>query len=419
MSAVTKFKPRYRADTAEIGLIDWDKLPPMSAEWVNALRTRAQLSVIETGMPTAKLERWKYTNLNAKLKKMSLRYHEAELDLSGMTDYAYSFSKGMLHCPEWVREMLEAEAPSNNKYGDMMLWQAANAYLKDGFIVDVPADKKTTSALEVTQTGRDGHYIVPRQIIRVGENAEMTIIEYQSGSRSYWANIVSQIKIEKNATLRHYRFQENSDESVITHNTHIEMEEGANYEAFTITTGAGLSRNQIHADLKGENIICRLNGVNMLDGSEIADTTITVEHQEPNCESYQDYRSVATDKAVGTFQGKIHVHQIAQKTDGYQMAKSLLLSSQATMNTKPELEIYADDVKCSHGATAGRLDEDALFYLRARGIPEKQARNLLIQAFVNEVIEGVTDKNVREQANLIVSKWLDQSDANSSAEWLE
>jgi Fe-S cluster assembly protein SufD len=197
------------------------------------------------------------------------------------------------------------------------------------------------------------------------------------------------------------------------------MEEGAKYEAFTITTGAGLSRNQIHADLKGENIVCRLNGVNMLDGSEIADTTITVEHQAPNCESYQDYRSVATDKAVGTFQGKIHVHQIAQKTDGYQMAKSLLLSSQATMNTKPELEIYADDVKCSHGATAGRLDEDALFYLRARGIPENQARNLLIQAFVNEVIEGVTDKDVREQASLIVSKWLDQSDADSHAEWLE
>ena len=219
--------------------------------------------------------------------------------------------------------------------------------------------------------------------------------------------MVTQIKVGKGARLRHYRFQDNAEASVVTHNSHIEVEAGGTYEAFTMTTGAGLSRNQIHADLLGEDIICRLNGVNMLDGGEMADTTITVDHCAPNCNSYQDYRSVLTDKAVGVFQGKIHVHQIAQKTDGFQMAKSLLLSPQATMNTKPELEIYADDVKCSHGATAGRLDEDALFYLRTRGIPEKQARNLLIQAFVNEVIEKVTDKAVRERAALIVSEWLD------------
>lgn len=408
MSAIAKFLPRYRAETATIGLIDWDKVPAASSEWVNALRTRAQTSLHETGMPTQKLERWKYTNLNAKLKKMKLGYISADLDLSGMTDYAYSFPKGLLHFPEWAQNMVEREPASQQQYGDMMLWQAANAYLKDGFILDVPQDAKNDRALNITLSGHDGAYSVPRQLIRVAAGAEFTLIEYQTGSGAYWSNIVTQIHVAKGATFKHYRFQENSEDAVITHNTHIEMEEGAQYEAFTLTTGAGLSRNQIHADLMGENIVCRLNGVNMMDGAALADTTITVEHQAPNCNSYQNYRSVVADKSTGVFQGKVHVHQIAQKTDGYQMAKSLLLSPQATINTKPELEIYADDVKCSHGATTGRLDEDALFYLRARGIPEAQARGLLIEAFVDEVIEGISDDKVCEQATHIVSRWLER-----------
>ena len=420
MGAVAKFIPRYRAETADLGLQDWESLPEASADWVNALRVRAQTTLHEIGMPTPKLERWKYTNLPARLKKMTLAYQDADLELSGLTDYAYSFPKGMLHFPKWAQEMAEQQPASEKQYGDMMLWHAANAYLRDGFILDVPESTTGNKPLNITLAGHDGAYIVPRQLIRLGAGAKFTLIEYQTGAGAYWGNITTQIHVAKGATFKHYRFQENSDKAVVTHNTHIEIEEGGHYEAFTLTTGAGLSRNQIHADLKGEAVTCRLNGVNMLDGAEHADTTITVEHQAPHCNSYQNYRSVVKDQSTGVFQGKVHVHQVAQKTDGYQMAKSLLLSPQATVNTKPELEIYADDVKCSHGATTGRLDSDALFYLRARGIPEAQARNLLIEAFVAEVLEGISDDEVQEQATHIVSRWLDQdahSDAN--AEWLE
>ena len=419
MSAVAKFTPRYRAETASLGLIDWEKLTDISAEWVNALRRRARVSLNETGLPTQKLERWKYTNLMAKLKKMTLSYQDADINLSGLTDYAYSFPKGMLHFPQWAQDMVERDAPSNEKYGDMMLWDLAGAYLKDGFILDVPAESKNNRALNVTISGCDGAYFVARQVIRIAEGAEFTLIEYQNGSGSYWGNIVTQIEVAKGATFKHYRFQENSDEAVMTQNTHIVMEEGAAYEAFTMTNGANLSRNQIHADLNGENIICTLNGVNMLGASELADTTITVDHCAPHCKSYQNYRTVAGDKATGVFQGKVHVHQIAQKTDGYQMAKSLLLSPQATINTKPELEIYADDVKCSHGATTGRLDDEALFYLRSRGIPENQARNLLIQAFVGEVIADIGCDEVREQAELIIASWLHSLDEPTSVDWGE
>ena len=406
MSAVAKFTSRYKAETADLGLIGWDQLPKASAEWVNALRRRAQRSVIETGLPTPKLERWKYTNLLAKLKKMELFQSSTEINLSGFTDYVSVFPKGLLNFPLWAQDIVEQDPPAAEKYGDMALWEVGNAFLQDGFVVDVPEGVKSDKALEIKTVGQDGGAYNARQIIRIEAGAEFTLIETQNGNGAYWGNIVTQIEIAKGATFNHYRFQENSDDAVITHNTHVIMEEGSTYEAFTITSGAGLSRNQIHADLNGENITCHLNGVNILDGSENADTTITVDHLVPNCQSNQNYRNVVADQSQLTFQGKVHVQQPAQKTDGYQMSKSLLLSQQATVNTKPELEIYADDVKCSHGATTGQLDNDALFYLRARGIGEADARNLLIQAFVNEVIDEISNEKVREEAAARVSNWL-------------
>ena len=371
-----------------------------------------------TALPTPKLERWKYTNLPAKLKKFNLQVGEADIVLSGMTDYAYAFPKVMDNFPSWAKDMVERDAPGEAQYKDMLLWQAANDSLKNGFILDVPENIQDNKALEVTYTGHDQRETTARQIIRVAKDSEFTLIEYQLGAGQYWNNVVTQIEVADGAKFNHYRFQENSDSAVVTHNTHIVLGKGSEYEAFTMTSGANLSRNQIHVDMMGEHGLCRLNGVNMLDGSEHGDTTITVEHQAPNCNSFQNYRNVVDDKSTAVFQGKVHVHQIAQKTDGYQMAKSLLLSQQATVNTKPELEIYADDVKCSHGATTGRLDDEALFYLQSRGIPEAQARNLLIQAFVAEVIEEISNADVQEQASLIVAKWLGK-DTDINDEWID
>ena len=369
-------------------------------------------------LPTPKLERWKYTNLPAKLKKFDLSESEADIALSGMTDYAYGFPKVMDNFPTWARDMVEREAPGQEKYQDMMLWQAANDALKNGFILDIPPNTQEKKALEVTYTGHDQKQTTARQIIRVAKDCDFTLVEYQLGTGQYWNNIVTQIEIAKGATFKHYRFQENSNQAVVTQNTHIILEEGAQYEAFTMTSGAHLSRNQIHVDMMGAHSSARLNGVNILDGSELGDTTITVEHQAPHCQSFQNYRNVVNDKSTAVFQGKVHVHQIAQKTDGYQMAKSLLLSGQATVDVKPELDIYADDVKCSHGATTGRLDDEALFYLQSRGISLDVAQSLLIQAFVNEVIEEVSNDDVREQAALIVSKWLNK-DLEINDAWID
>ncbi len=357
-------------------------------------------------LPTPKMERWKYTNLPAKLKKFDLRAGELDVLLSAMPNYVQLFGEYSDDLPDWVREMLARPAPGEEKYHDMMLWQAANDALKNGFVLDVPENTKGEEELKVTSFGHEDTETTARQIIRVGENAEFTVMEYQSGKSEYWSNIVTQIDLAKGARLKHYRIQENAEQAVVTQNTHVVMAEGAEYESFSLVLGANLSRNQIHVDMEGEQGACRLSGVNLLEGSRLADTTVTVEHKAPNCRSSQNYRSVATDKSVGVFQGKIHVHKEAQKTDGYQMAKSLLLSQQATINVKPELEIYADDVKCSHGATTGQLDEEALFYLRSRGIPEAEARDLLVQAFLSEVIDGISNENIRNQATEAAYWWL-------------
>jgi Fe-S cluster assembly protein SufD len=355
-------------------------------------------------LPTPKSERWKYTNLPARLKKFERAPAKADIHFDGLNDFIMPYSDDN---PAWVEEIAGRVPAGQDKYKDMMLWQAANDAPQDGYIINVPINYKAEIPLNMTITGRTGQHVTPRLIIRLGRGSELTLIEYQMGEGAYWNNAVMQIEIEDGAILNHYRFQENSSDAVVTVNTHVRVARSGHYNAFTLTNGASMSRNQIHTDLIGEGAACHLNGVNLLSGKQHADTTITVEHQAPHCESRQDYRSVLDGQSNGVFQGKVHVHQIAQKTDGYQLSNSLLLSQQATMNTKPELEIYADDVKCSHGTTSGMLDKNALFYLQTRGISENQARALLIQAFVSEVIEQIKNEQVQEQTALVVEKWLE------------
>lgn len=358
-------------------------------------------------LPSLKLERWKYTNLPSRLKSVEVAPARADIVFDGVKDFIMPYSNDN---PDWVNEIARRAPAGDKKYHDMMLWRAANdapQNFKHGYIIDIPVNYKAEIPLNMTMTGRSGQQASPRFIIRLGRGAELTLIEYQMGAGAYWNNALMQIEIGEGAIFNHYRFQENSAEAVMTVNVHAQIARSGQYNAFTLTTGANLSRNQIHADLIGEGASCHLNGVNLLGGKQLGDTTITVEHQAPHCESRQDYRSVLNGQATGVFQGKVHVHQVAQKTDGYQLSNSLLLSGQATMNTKPELEIYADDVKCSHGTTSGMLDKDALFYLQARGIPEIQARALLIQAFVSQVTEQIKNDEVREQTALVVENWLE------------
>ena len=425
MPTVSKFTPRYRAETSEPILSHWDNfvrddVSAYEADWVSALRKRAHGVLVEQGLPTQKLERFKYINLPSWIKKNELKPAKLDMVVDGYTNHVQDMDEALQSPADWVKEMLESVPAGEPQYGDMMLWHLSNAYLRDGVVVDIPANEKSETPLNFTITGHDENFTTAHHCIRVGANADITIIEYHMGAGAYLSNALTQIKIAKNARVRHYRFQENSEESAYIQNSFVELEEGATYEGFTLTNGAGISRHQAHANLIGKAAECHFNGVNLLNDKQIADTTITVEHQAPACISKQNYRNVLTDKAIGVFQGKVHVHQVAQQTDGYQKSDTLLLSGEATMNTKPELEIYADDVKCSHGTTAGRMDDNALFYLRSRGIPEKQARALLIEAFINQAMEEVTYEPILEQTSLIIQKWLAEDMAEeTNNDWVE
>ncbi len=377
-------------------------------DWLQSLRRNAYTHVQECGLPTPKSERFKYTNLPVFLKDMHLSLSEATIQVKGNTNFSYELPDVIPSPANWLKDMLSAEPPGQNKYGDMSLWNLGNAFLRDGIVVDVPEGTHGQAPLEITIKGRDSSFFSPRILVQVGENSEFTIIEAHNGQGAYWNNQITQIHLKKNARLRHYRIIENPDISACTQNTHVQAEEGAYYETFTLTSATGLSRNQIHVELLGSGAECTLNGANMLSGAQHSDTTITIEHKAPHCISHQNYRNVLDDCSSGVFQGKVHVHQIAQKTDGYQLSNTLLLSDGAKMNTKPELEIYADDVKCSHGTTTGKLEDTPLFYLRSRGISEKEAKALLIQSFVSEVVEKIEDNHVQEIIRQKVLEWLKQ-----------
>ncbi|MCB1592116.1 MAG: Fe-S cluster assembly protein SufD [Alphaproteobacteria bacterium] len=259
---------------------------------------------------------------------------------------------------------------------------------------------------DILWEGFEGQHQQPRLAIILEEGAELTVIERHRGAGAYWKNMVTDVTVGPNAKLHHIRIVEDSAEAVQTNMARVTIARDGVYDCFSMNAGGAMTRHQIHAVLRGPNITCSLNGVNLLKGSQHADTTILMEHQAPHCVSNQFYRSLLDDQSRGVFQGKVHVHREAQKTDGYQLSNALLLSPSAEMDTKPELEIYADDVKCSHGATTGPLDEEPLFCLRSRGLSADAARLLLIQAFVNEVLEKIPNKDAREEVRGKAEEWL-------------
>ena len=254
--------------------------------------------------------------------------------------------------------------------------------------------------------GEGGNHYQPRLEIVLEDGVQATIIEFHEGEGAYWKNMSTDIILGANARLDHIRVQRDSVNAVQTNMMQISMERDAYINSFSINMGGKLTRHDIHAVFNGARAQCYLNGVNLLRGQQHGDTTIMVEHVAPHCMSNQFYRSLLDDQSHGVFQGKVYVHRGAQKTDGYQLANTILLSPTAEMNTKPELEIYAEDVKCSHGTTIGALDEEPLFYLRSRGLNEAQARMLLVQAFLDEAINKIADYSMQARIKNMAEEWL-------------
>lgn len=298
----------------------------------------------------------------------------------------------------WKYTNLPRALPSDLQAGEA---QEEVITIKRGQICEQP--------VEILWKSENGKQLQPKLTVVLEDGAQLTLIERHQGVGSFWKNMVTDIRVGQNARLNHIRLCGDSNEAINTNMVALTAAKDAVYNGFSLNTGSALSRHEIHATLTGENAEISFNGINALKGNQHGDTTIVIEHAAPHCRSNQFYRTILDDKARGVFQGKVHVHQIAQKTDGYQLSNAILLSPKAEMDTKPELEIYADDVKCSHGATTGQLDDEPLFYLRSRGLTLAQARMLMLQSFVGEVVDTIADENIRTNIEEAVNSWLQTS----------
>jgi Fe-S cluster assembly protein SufD len=245
----------------------------------------------------------------------------------------------------------------------------------------------------------------PRHAIRLAPGAKLTVIEIAMGTGQYLHNPVTEIEIGAGAALTHVRLQDEAAHAFHLATIYAEVQAGGFYDAFTLSLGARVSRAEFHARLAGPDAAVHLNAAQLLGGAQHGDVTTVVAHDAPRCASRQVVKNVLTGRARGVFQGRIEVARVAQKTDGYQMSQALLLSPDAEIDCKPELQIYADDVKCSHGATIGELNEDQLFYLRARGIPDAEARAMLIRAFLDDALDAVTNPPARALLERAVDGW--------------
>ncbi len=406
---------------------------------IHDIRTEAIKSFEAYGFPTKKLEAWKYTSLNAILKQDFVLFPKNEVALeykdvkkyfiNDLDSYKIVFIDGVYsaHLSRTTHDKIDvclmSSALIEKRFKQVIdvyyntivkedgLTALNTAYAKEGAYIYIPKNTVADKPIEVVHfsTGANGALLSqPRNLIVAEDNAEVTIIERHQNlsEEKSFTNSVTEIYAGKNARVDYYKIQNDTDQSSLVDSTFVEQHDTSVASVHTFAFGGEIIRNNLNFYQKGEGIDSILNGVTILEGKTHVDHNTLVEHQEPNCESHQDYKGIFDDKATGVFNGKIIVEQIAQKTNAFQSNNNILLSDKATVNSKPQLEIFADDVKCSHGCTIGQLDESALFYMRSRGIAIKEAKALLMYAFANNVLESVKVPQLKKRINKIIAQKL-------------
>jgi Fe-S cluster assembly protein SufD len=288
------------------------------------------------------------------------------------------------------------------------------AFFTDGAFIFVPQGVEVTEPVQliyISSAKQNGETILPRNLVIAGANSKLTVVEsyISTGNVAYFTNAVTEILAGDNARVEHIKLQDEAADAFHIATIAGEFGRASKVTVHSFALGAKLSRTNIRAKLAGEGLECILNGLYLTKDEQLADHHMIVEHAQPHCASHEYFNGILDDKSKGVFHGRIYVHPIAQKTDAKQTNKNLLLSDDATADTKPQLEIYADDVKCTHGATIGQLNDESIFYLRSRGIGTDMARQMLIHAFAGEIIERVKCAPVREELDKLI--W-DRLEAN-------
>jgi Fe-S cluster assembly protein SufD len=398
------------------------------------------LKIFESkGFPTKKIEGWKYTSLELLLQKDYILFSKSEncIDYKDVKKYflydvdtykivfidgVYSpFLSDTTH--DGIDACLMSTALTKPKYRDLVnryfnkiadpqdsMTALNTSFTKEGAYIYIPKNTVAQKPIEVVHfaTGNEqALWLQPRNLIVVDQNAQVQIIERHQSLKPHElvTNSVTEIYAHQEAYVDYYKLQNDLDTASLIDNTYIAQEKQSNVSVHTFSFGGKLIRNNLNFYHKGEHLNSTLKGVTILQEQQHVDHYTLVHHAHPHCESHQDYKGVFSDRSTGVFNGKILVDKIAQKTNAFQQNNNILLDDKTTVNTKPQLEIFADDVKCSHGCTIGQLDEEALFYLRSRGIPRKEAKALLTYAFANNVLESVQLPALKKRINhLIASK---------------
>lgn len=417
-------------------------------EWITDLRRKAISGFGELGFPTLSDEEWRFTNLEV-LRRGSFSIAENGIsNVSEKTVDSYKFSgldclrlvfvngrfAASLSDTEDVGEgiLVKSLSEAIREHGDLVKDHLAKyadyendafislntSYFEDGVFVYVPdrtVFEKPVHVLHVSTDEGRPLFINPRNLIIVGESSDAKVIEhYISLSQSvYFSNVVTEVVCGENANLEHYRLEFESHKAFNFSTLRVNQEKNSNIASHSILYGGAIVRNNVHPVLAGEGCNSDIYGLFISEGRQHMDNFMRVEHASPHCDSRQFYNGVLDGRSKGVFHGRILVHEGAEKTDAKQTNRNLLLSDTAQIDTKPQLEIYNDDVKCTHGATIGQMDEEALFYLCSRGIPMRKAKIIMLRAFTNQTLEHMSIDSVRETLENVVMDWFERRLENS------
>ncbi|MEZ4787473.1 MAG: Fe-S cluster assembly protein SufD [Flavobacterium haoranii] len=407
---------------------------------LHEVRNQAIKNFESKGFPSKKEEAWKYTSLNAVLKndfsvfpksepavefKEVKKYFLHDIDTYKLVFIDGKFSSFLSQTThDGIDVCLLSSVLNKPKYKlvldtyfnqvaskDESLTTLNTAFAKEGAFVNIPKGKVADKPIEIIHfsTGSEAAIMLqPRNLIIVGENAHVQIIErHQSlNENPVLTNSVTEIFAQKRAICDYYKIQNDEQSANLIDNTYIAQKQESRVAVHTFSFGGNITRNNLNFYHQGERIDSTLKGITIIGDKQHVDHYTLVHHAQPNCESHQNYKGIYGDSATGVFNGKIYVEKEAQKTDAFQQNNNILVSEKATINAKPQLEIFADDVKCSHGCTIGQLDESAMFYMQQRGIPKKEARALLMYAFTDEVMESVKIPELKQRITKIIANKL-------------
>lgn len=411
-----------------------------SPDWLAALRQRGIEAFTKLGLPTRRLEDWRFTNIKALASpgyelawraapqggsaedEIASLVSQATLDadyhrlvfVNGLFNAEHSqileessgvTIRSLADCLENGGSDLPEHAASSLSLDNSAFAALNTALMSGGAVIDVADGVSVEKPIHLLflSVGEGRIASHPRNFVRLGKKTTANVIEsFVGNGDAYFNNVVTQVSLAEEARLDHHKLQQEKIGALHLSLTSVTQKANSDFRSHYFSFGGSIARNEVECLLDGEHIETTLNGLYMPTGDQLMDCRTTIDHAMPNCNSYELYKGILDDKSKGVFNGKIFVRQDAQKTDAKQSNQAMLLSDDAVVDTKPQLEIYADDVRCTHGATIGELEEDAMYYLRSRGIPNDLARQILIFAFANDVVQGVGLAAVRNRLESVL-----------------